>query len=94
MVVNLIGHWPVGMVLGYFLCFHFNWGVQGLWVGLSAGLIAIGTVLLAVWIRKSRELSEGRAAALQGNRDATGSVFKPGSGRRSAGCTLQEEEDR
>lgn len=94
MVVNLIGHWPVGMVLGYFLCFHFKWGVQGLWVGLSAGLIAIGIVLLAVWTRKSRELSEDRAAALQGNRDATGSVFKPGSGRRSAGCTLQEEEDR
>jgi len=65
MVVNLIGHWPFGMVLGYLLCFHFNWGVQGLWVGLSAGLIGIGAVLLAVWTRKSAELREGRTAALR-----------------------------
>ncbi len=64
MVVNLVGHWPVGMVLGYFLCFHFNWGVQGLWVGLSAGLIGIGAVLLVVWTGKSRELREGRTAGL------------------------------
>ncbi|MDE2757862.1 MAG: MATE family efflux transporter, partial [Acidobacteriota bacterium] len=65
MVVNLIGHWPFGMVLGYWLCFHLNWGVQGLWVGLSAGLIGIGAVLLGVWTRKSRELSEGRTTSLQ-----------------------------
>ena len=52
------------MVLGYFLCFQFNWGVQGLWVGLSAGLIGIGAVLLVVWTRKSKELKEGRTAGL------------------------------
>ncbi len=65
MVVNLIGHWPVGLVLGSLLCFHFEWGVQGLWIGLSVGLIGIGIVLLAVWTFKSRELANGEHTALQ-----------------------------
>lgn len=93
MVVNLIGHWPVGMVLGYLLCFHFNWGVQGLWVGLSAGLIGIGAVLLAVWTRKSGELGESRTAALREHRTGAGGISETGGGIRSTGDTLPMEEE-
>ena len=64
MVVNLIGHWFVGIVLSTLLCFHFEWGVQGLWIGLSVGLTAIGIVLLVVWTRRSRELVSGEHATL------------------------------
>ena len=43
MVWNLIGHWGVGLPLGWWLCFRGGWGVVGLWVGLSAGLIIVAT---------------------------------------------------
>ncbi len=54
MVFNLIGHWLIGLPIGYVLCFNRGWGVAGLWTGLSAGLILIGTALLAAWHVKSR----------------------------------------
>ena len=54
MMFNLVGHWFIGLPIGYVLCFNRNWGVAGLWAGLSAGLILIGAALLAVWHVKSR----------------------------------------
>jgi MATE family multidrug resistance protein len=56
MVTNLLGHWLLGLPVGYSLCFFAGWGVVGLWVGLSMGLIVVGIVLLAVWTRQSRRL--------------------------------------
>jgi MATE family multidrug resistance protein len=54
MVFNLIGHWAIGLPVGYALCFSYGWGVAGLWTGLSIGLILIGASLLLVWSHKSR----------------------------------------
>lgn len=54
MIANLIGHWAIGLPVGYSLCFHWGWGVAGLWTGLSVGLILIGAVLLWVWSWRSR----------------------------------------
>lgn len=54
MVFNLIGHWLIGLPIGYWLCFTRGWGVAGLWTGLSVGLILIGASLLLVWHLKSR----------------------------------------
>jgi MATE family multidrug resistance protein len=56
MIANLIGHWGLGLPLGYALCFSRGWGVLGLWVGLSAGLVLIGSVLIVVWSRRSRRV--------------------------------------
>jgi MATE family multidrug resistance protein len=53
MLLNLAGHWIVGLPAGYALCFWFEWGVIGLWVGLSAGLILIGATTVGVWHRRS-----------------------------------------
>ncbi len=53
MVVNLAGHWLVGLPVGYMLCFRRGWGVEGLWVGLTLGLVLIGVTLLSVWHRQS-----------------------------------------
>ena len=52
--VNLVGHWAIGLPVGYHLCFQRGWGVAGLWTGLSVGLILIGSVLLWVWSWRSR----------------------------------------
>jgi len=54
MVVNLVAHWLVGLPTGYLLCFVMGWGVYGLWVGLSLGLIVTGTILFYVWTMKIR----------------------------------------
>ena len=54
MLLNLAGHWCVGLPVGYVLCFVWGWGVIGLWVGLSIGLILVGVVLVAVWWNRAR----------------------------------------
>jgi MATE family multidrug resistance protein len=56
MIVNVIGHWVFGLPIGYALCFRFGWGVKGLWVGLSIGLVIAGTTLTAEWARRTRTL--------------------------------------
>jgi MATE family multidrug resistance protein len=51
MVCHLVGYWVIGLPLGAMLCFSRGLGAPGLWMGLSAGLIAIGIVLAAFWWR-------------------------------------------
>jgi len=57
LVCHLIGYWVIGLPLGAFLCFRRALGAAGLWMGLSAGLIAIGLVLTAFWWRRAQEWS-------------------------------------
>lgn len=59
MFANLVGHWFMGLPLGYYLCFRRGYGVEGLWIGLALGLILIGALLLSVWHRRSRSFSFG-----------------------------------
>src|SRR5439155_615778 len=56
MVMNVIGHWVFGLPVGWALCFWYRWGVSGLWVGLSIGLIFVAVVLTIAWHSKSRHL--------------------------------------
>lgn len=56
MVVNLAAHWMLGLPVGFALCFWARWGVFGLWIGLSIGLIVTGGILLWVWIYRVRHL--------------------------------------
>jgi MATE family multidrug resistance protein len=53
MIVNVIGHWVLGLPVGYALCFRFGWGVTGLWIGLSIGLVVAALVLTVVWWKRS-----------------------------------------
>jgi MATE family multidrug resistance protein len=52
MKVNLVAHWLLGLPVSYLLCFVVGWGVWGLWIGLSLGLIVTGVILFWVWTRK------------------------------------------
>jgi MATE family multidrug resistance protein len=56
MLINLCGYWCFGLPVGYLLCFHYKYGVYGLWWGLSLALIVIAVILLYSWDRNSREL--------------------------------------
>ena len=55
MIVNLGAHWLLGLPVSYTLCFVAGWGVWGLWVGLSLGLIVTGTILLWAWTVKIKQ---------------------------------------
>lgn len=52
MLVNLAAHWLLGLPVSYTLCFIVGWGVWGLWIGLSLGLIVTGVILLWAWTVK------------------------------------------
>jgi MATE family multidrug resistance protein len=56
MLWNLVGHWLIGLPLGYTLCFVLGRGVVGLWWGLSTGLIICGISLLAAWMKSINRL--------------------------------------
>jgi MATE family multidrug resistance protein len=43
---HLLGHWLVGAPLGITLSFGLNWGVKGLWWGLTAGLFVVSGILV------------------------------------------------
>jgi multidrug resistance protein, MATE family len=52
MLWNLAGHWFIGLPLACVLAFTLDFGVIGLWWGLSSGLIICGVALLVVWWRR------------------------------------------
>ncbi len=59
MLVNLAGYWFFGLPLGYALCFHWQRGVFGIWIGLTLSLVAIALYLLWHWAQVSQGLLIG-----------------------------------
>ena len=59
MILNFVGHWIIGLPLGYWLCFSRTWGVTGLWLGLSVSLTIVGVVLTTVWRARARAVVFG-----------------------------------
>ena len=57
MILNIVGHWVIGLPVAYWLCFNRSWGVIGLWFGLSIGLTIVGILLLGVWRSRSRAVA-------------------------------------
>jgi MATE family multidrug resistance protein len=63
-VVNLIGHWAVGLPVGLALAFPAGLGARGLWYGLSASLTFVAVFLAARFISgRWRARLPARAAA-------------------------------
>lgn len=57
MLSCLAGHWGIGLPVGYALCFWWGFGVVGLWIGLSTGLVLVAIVLVPVWHRRISALT-------------------------------------
>lgn len=53
MFANFVAYWIIGIPLGYFLCFRLSWGALGVWTGLCAGLMIVGSGLVIAWRRKN-----------------------------------------
>ena len=64
MTWNFIGHWLIGLPVSYVFCFLMGWGVFGLWIGLSLGLIVVGAVLLWAWSRTVVKLKKEWSAVV------------------------------
>jgi MATE family multidrug resistance protein len=56
MIANLVGYWVLGLPLGLTLCFAVQWGVYGLWIGLTLALIVIASSLLHRWSKDSKKI--------------------------------------
>ena len=63
MLCHFTGYWVIGLPLGSILCFRYGWGAPGLWMGLSAGLILIGVVLVGFWRRAVQRLKASQPDA-------------------------------
>jgi MATE family multidrug resistance protein len=61
---NLLGHWVLGLPIGYYLCFVRDLGAVGLWVGLLIGLTVTGVSLVLVWTRVARRWTDGLPVTL------------------------------
>jgi MATE family multidrug resistance protein len=59
MLANFVAYWLIGLPLGYLLAFRRGWGALGIWIGLCAGLMIIGTALLVTWRRKVLQRASG-----------------------------------
>ena len=98
MMTDFVGWWLIGLPLGAWLCFGRGWGVRGLWIGLSAGLISIA-------LRDGRGLAAesavaaagaGRAKALNQSKTLCGRVngrclprLTPTEARRGNSCGMR-----
>ena len=49
MYAHTAAYWVFGLPIGYWLCFSRNWGIEGIWLGLTIGLIIAGSALLNHW---------------------------------------------
>jgi MATE family multidrug resistance protein len=56
MLCNLFAHWMIGLPVGYGLGLVWGWGALGLWIGLSAGLMAAGVTILTLWASRAQRL--------------------------------------
>lgn len=66
LIANLLGHYPIGLVLGLLLCFGFKFGVLGLWTGLAAGLASVAVMLVRAWSRAARNIAGVRSVLVAG----------------------------
>ena len=54
LIIALLGYWAVGFPIAWYLGMHTPWRGVGVWIGLMAGLAAVGLVLTIRWTMRER----------------------------------------
>lgn len=54
--ITFLSYWIIGIPLGYFLGFHLNMGVRGIWYGLTFGLLTASILLFFRFQHRTRLL--------------------------------------
>jgi MATE family multidrug resistance protein len=54
LIFALVGYWVVGLGIGWWLAFGWDWKGVGIWVGLASGLAAVAALMLARWLLRER----------------------------------------
>ncbi len=55
-LITFFAYWIVGIPVGYILCFHFKFGVNGIWYGLTFGLLTASILLFLRFQNKTKNL--------------------------------------
>jgi MATE family multidrug resistance protein len=55
-VIALIAYWVIGLPIGYVLAFTFGMNVQGIWIGLLAGLTVSAVLLTFRFYKLSKSI--------------------------------------
>ena len=53
-VANLLGYYALALPLGYVLAFPLEFGLRGIWLGLTLGLLVVSIALLTLVSRAAR----------------------------------------
>jgi MATE family multidrug resistance protein len=56
---NLLGHWGIGLPVGLSLCFWYDRGLPGLWIGLALGLFLVSVINTIFWKRREQDPALG-----------------------------------
>lgn len=88
--LSLIGYWAIGLPAAYALGIVLGFGIDGVWVGLTAGLAATAMLLLRAFERRLRGLADGSARDSAGGGDIAANAVAPrtGSSVLSGGLSL------
>jgi len=54
--ITFLAYWVIGIPVGHLLCFHWNWGVNGVWWGLTFGLMTASILLFFRFHYRTKQL--------------------------------------
>ncbi|MFZ3231591.1 MAG: MATE family efflux transporter [Pseudobdellovibrio sp.] len=58
MFLGFMSYWIIGLPVGCFFAYQLNYEARGLWMGLSLGLLCMSALLIILYQRKIKKLSE------------------------------------
>ena len=56
-IITIVAYWVIGIPIGYYLCFHTSYSLYGVWIALSIGLTFSAIMLLARFMKESKEFT-------------------------------------
>lgn len=59
--INIVGYYVIAIPVGLILTFQYGYGLFGLWVGLTAGLMCVSSVQVIVLFRMDWNLQASNA---------------------------------